>query len=121
MDEGAKRMEEGLNIPLDVEAKDVVLKKQETTNNILDSNIKQQIVEVNDQQPPLVKQKTKRVATLDAFRGLTIVVSYQNHFLIDRRNNKLLETYTHRKWKDQDSNSDHDVRLNNFNIFCQLS
>ncbi|KAK2364192.1 heparan-alpha-glucosaminide N-acetyltransferase [Trifolium repens] len=74
MDKGAKRMEEGLNIPLDEEAKDVVLKKQETTNNIVDSNIKQQIVEVNDQQPALVKQKTKRVATLDAFRGLTIVI-----------------------------------------------
>lgn len=28
-----------------------------------------------DQQPVVVKQKTKRVATLDAFRGLTIVVS----------------------------------------------
>lgn len=28
-----------------------------------------------EEQPlPLVKQKTKRVATLDAFRGLTIVV-----------------------------------------------
>lgn len=27
-------------------------------------------------EQPLVKQKTKRVATLDAFRGLTIVVIY---------------------------------------------
>lgn len=70
MDEGAKRMEEGNNLPLD----DEVLKKQETTNINGDSDIKQQIAEQDDQQPALVKQKTKRVATLDAFRGLTIVV-----------------------------------------------
>ncbi|KAK6126244.1 hypothetical protein DH2020_040016 [Rehmannia glutinosa] len=30
--------------------------------------------EQNDEQPIMIKQKTKRVATLDAFRGLTIVL-----------------------------------------------
>jgi len=76
MDEGAKRMEEGNNLELDDDdAKNEVLKKQETTNINGDSDIKQQIAEQDDQQPVLVKQKTKRVATLDAFRGLTIVVS----------------------------------------------
>jgi heparan-alpha-glucosaminide N-acetyltransferase len=75
MDEGAKRMEEGINLALDDNAKDDLLKKQERNNISGDSNIKQQIVEENDdQEPALVKQKTKRVATLDAFRGLTIVV-----------------------------------------------
>jgi heparan-alpha-glucosaminide N-acetyltransferase len=74
MDEGAKRMEEGINLALDDNAKDDLLKKQERTNINGDSNIKQQIVEEDDVQPALVKQKSKRVATLDAFRGLTIVV-----------------------------------------------
>ncbi|WJX84677.1 heparan-alpha-glucosaminide N-acetyltransferase [Trifolium repens] len=75
MDEGAKRMEEGINLALDDNAKDDLLKKQERNNISGDSNIKQQIVEENDdQEPALVKQKTKRVATLDAFRGLTIVL-----------------------------------------------
>ncbi|RHN48535.1 putative heparan-alpha-glucosaminide N-acetyltransferase [Medicago truncatula] len=75
MDEGVKRMEEGNNLPLDDDAKNEVLKKQETTNINGDSDIKQQIAEQDDQQPVLlVKQKTKRVATLDAFRGLTIVL-----------------------------------------------
>lgn len=79
MDEGVKRMEEGNNLPLDDDAKNEVLKKQETTNINGDSDIKQQIAEQDDQQPVLlVKQKTKRVATLDAFRGLTIVVSLCN-------------------------------------------
>lgn len=33
------------------------------------------VQETMEQEQPLVKQKTRRVATLDAFRGLTIVVS----------------------------------------------
>jgi len=83
MDEGAKRMEEGNNLPLDDDdAKNEVLKKQETTNINGDSDIKQQIAEQDDQQPVLVKQKTKRVATLDAFRGLTIVVSFCIYYII---------------------------------------
>ncbi|PNY02784.1 heparan-alpha-glucosaminide N-acetyltransferase-like protein, partial [Trifolium pratense] len=73
MDE-AKRMEEGINLALDDNAKDDLLKKQERTNTNVDSNIKQQISEEDDQQLTLVKQKSKRVATLDAFRGLTIVL-----------------------------------------------
>lgn len=54
MDE-AKRMEEGVSTPHNGDGDSI-----------------QQIVE---QEQPLVKQKKKRVATLDAFRGLTIVVS----------------------------------------------
>ncbi|PNX80336.1 heparan-alpha-glucosaminide N-acetyltransferase-like protein, partial [Trifolium pratense] len=69
-----KRMEEGLNIPLDDEAKDEVLKKKQETINSVDSNIKHQIAEEDDEKDALVKPKTKRVATLDAFRGLTIVI-----------------------------------------------
>lgn len=45
------------------------------------SAVLDQLVEQNgedDDQQPLVKQKSKRVATLDAFRGLTIVVSNIN-------------------------------------------
>ncbi|WVY95844.1 hypothetical protein V8G54_027995 [Vigna mungo] len=53
MDE-AKRMEEGVSTPHNG-----------------DGDFIQQIVE---QEQPLVKQKKKRVATLDAFRGLTIVL-----------------------------------------------
>jgi len=54
MDE-AKRMEEGFSTPHNGDGDSI-----------------EQIVE---QEQPSVKQKTKRVATLDAFRGLTIVVS----------------------------------------------
>ncbi|XP_027936131.1 heparan-alpha-glucosaminide N-acetyltransferase-like [Vigna unguiculata] len=53
MDE-AKRMEEGFSTPHNGDGDSI-----------------EQIVE---QEQPSVKQKTKRVATLDAFRGLTIVV-----------------------------------------------
>lgn len=76
MDE-AKRMEEGLKLQLDHEDAKDELKEQETIN-IVDSNVDQHgtytMAKPVDQQPELVKQKTKRVATLDAFRGLTIVV-----------------------------------------------
>lgn len=34
-----------------------------------------QVEQQNLEEQPLVKQKTKRIATLDAFRGLTVVVS----------------------------------------------
>jgi len=67
MDE-AKRMEEGLKLELDHEDAKDELKKQEETNNIVDSNIDQ------NGTYTMAKQNTKRVATLDAFRGLTIVV-----------------------------------------------
>jgi len=74
MDE-AKRMEEGLKLQLDHEDAKDELKKEET-NNIVDSNIDQHdtMAKPVDQQPKLAKQNTKRIATLDAFRGLTIVV-----------------------------------------------
>lgn len=75
MDEGAKRMEEGINVALDIdEAKDEDLKNQETTNINGNSSMDQHDTADTMAKPALVKQKTKRVATLDAFRGLTIVV-----------------------------------------------
>ncbi|XP_058740308.1 uncharacterized protein LOC131612556 [Vicia villosa] len=75
MDEGAKRMEEGINVSLDIDdAKDEVLKNQETTNINGNSSIDQHDTADTMAKPALVKQKTKRVATLDAFRGLTIVL-----------------------------------------------
>ncbi|WVZ06003.1 hypothetical protein V8G54_019349 [Vigna mungo] len=67
MDEGTERMEEGLNSPLNGDGNKNDLKKQVTIKS----------VEHDDRdtaEPPLVKKKTKRVATLDAFRGLTIVL-----------------------------------------------
>lgn len=64
MDEDGKRMEEGLNAK-----DDDVLKKEETSNINEDVNIDHPGTDT------MVKQKTKRIATLDAFRGLTIVVS----------------------------------------------
>lgn len=86
--DGAKKMEEGrLNSPLNDDANGD-LKKQEINkvkneDSIIEYDREtmvkpvgepvQQIAE--EDQQPLVKQKTKRVATLDAFRGLTIVVS----------------------------------------------
>lgn len=45
------------------------LVSHENEQNILDQPLQQQ----EEEEPPL-KQKSKRVATLDAFRGLTIVV-----------------------------------------------
>lgn len=89
MDE-AKRMEEGLNSQLknDDDANNDGLKKQEMNNGYSNSTIEhdrdtmarpevgESVKQIAEQeQPVLIKQKTKRVATLDAFRGLTIVVS----------------------------------------------
>ncbi|KAG5130284.1 hypothetical protein JHK84_036681 [Glycine max] len=83
MDE-AKRMEEGLNTPHNDYHKGELKQEIEKINGEGDSiehdrdtrttqegESVQQIVE---QEQPLVKQKTRRVATLDAFRGLTIVL-----------------------------------------------
>lgn len=90
MDE-AKRMEEGLNSQLknDDDANNDGLKKQEMNNGYSNSTIEhdrdtmarpevgESVKQIAEQeQPVLIKQKTKRVATLDAFRGLTIVVSW---------------------------------------------
>ncbi|CAK8543919.1 unnamed protein product [Lathyrus sativus] len=63
MDEGGKRMEEGLDLALDIDAKDDNVSKKEETSNIDEH-----------ETDTMVKQKTKRIATLDAFRGLTIVI-----------------------------------------------
>jgi len=82
MDE-AKRMEEGLSsTPQNGELKQEIEKTngdgdsiehdRDTRSTTQEGESTRQIVE---QEQPLVKQKTKRVATLDAFRGLTIVVS----------------------------------------------
>jgi len=90
MDEGAKRMEEGLNSALDEDGNKDDLKKQvtvksskgsSTVEHEKDTMAKPVTVDEPSEQP-VVKKKTKRVATLDAFRGLTIVVSaLQNPFL----------------------------------------
>ncbi|RDX67715.1 Heparan-alpha-glucosaminide N-acetyltransferase, partial [Mucuna pruriens] len=83
MDEESKRMEEGLNSPLnnDDGNKDD-LKKQETVKTIIEHDkdtlmakpVPESVQQIAQQEQPLVKHKTKRVATLDAFRGLTIVL-----------------------------------------------
>ncbi|KAL9318194.1 hypothetical protein ACSQ67_014711 [Phaseolus vulgaris] len=81
MDE-AKRMEEGLSsTPQNGELKQEIEKTngdgdsiehdRDTRSTTQEGESTRQIVE---QEQPLVKQKTKRVATLDAFRGLTIVL-----------------------------------------------
>lgn len=92
MDE-AKRMEEGRNTPQNDHHKDELKQEFEKTNGHGDSiehdrdtrttQEGESIQQIVEQEQPLVKQKPKRVATLDAFRGLTIVVSV------------LLSTYFH--------------------------
>lgn len=73
MDE-AKKMEEGVvmrhrDSENDDHSKEET-KKTDTNGVGMDSDVKEQTV---------VKQKSKRVATLDAFRGLTIVVCIYMH------------------------------------------
>ncbi|XP_022766130.1 heparan-alpha-glucosaminide N-acetyltransferase-like [Durio zibethinus] len=73
------KMEEGLvhvEVVPDQECKDKhdgKVEKKEGGGNI-DNEKEEKVEEHNLEQQPLVKQKTKRVATLDAFRGLTIVL-----------------------------------------------
>ncbi|TKY62113.1 Heparan-alpha-glucosaminide N-acetyltransferase [Spatholobus suberectus] len=77
MDEEAKRMEEGLKSPLNDDGNKDELKKQETIKTSNGGSIiehDKSVQPIAEQEQPLVKQKTKRVATLDAFRGLTIVL-----------------------------------------------
>ena len=84
MDE-AKRMEEGLKTTYNDYHKGELKHEIERTNGNGDSiehdkdaRITQEgesVQQIVEQEQPLVKQKTRRVATLDAFRGLTIVVS----------------------------------------------
>lgn len=85
MDEETKRMEEGIKSQLnDGGNKEYDLKEEETiqtnkggstTEHDKDTLAKPVVLGESEVEQPVVKQKTKRVATLDAFRGLTIVVS----------------------------------------------
>ncbi|XP_027349149.1 heparan-alpha-glucosaminide N-acetyltransferase-like [Abrus precatorius] len=80
MDEESKRMEEGLNPALKGEGKGEMIKSNNNNNNggciIGDEKdtMAKGVDEIAEQEQPAVKQKRKRVATLDAFRGLTIVL-----------------------------------------------
>lgn len=52
--------------------------KSDSTDVIIDCSKEEAAAADEAAEQPLVRPKTKRVATLDAFRGLTIVVSYSN-------------------------------------------
>ena len=93
MDE-AKRMEEGLNSPMNGDGKDEI-KKQESIKSIggdaiehskdaMAEPVGESVQQTAQQGQPLVKQRTKRVATLDAFRGLTIAVSVLQTFFLSK-------------------------------------
>ncbi|XVF76369.1 hypothetical protein PTKIN_Ptkin13bG0261000 [Pterospermum kingtungense] len=71
------KMEEGLAHEQGKEKHDgkVMGKKGAGAEDIIENEKEEKIeLQQNLEQQPLVKQKTKRVATLDAFRGLTIVL-----------------------------------------------
>lgn len=76
MDVEAKRIEEGLRTTdenhdlKDSTIKDEHEHQEESRVALVESHNVRQI----EQEQPLVKQKPKRIATLDAFRGLTVVV-----------------------------------------------
>ncbi|KAF5940632.1 hypothetical protein HYC85_021799 [Camellia sinensis] len=87
--EDPRRVEEGLgHIPLedyDREKKKELAKIDDESDRIDDDDTEkegrsraeqddQQVKEKDKEEQPLIKKKSKRVATLDAFRGLTIVV-----------------------------------------------
>ena len=77
VEDDAKRLEEGLKVNDEKEHKEIMTdatdrveeKKAVLTEPPVVENVKGE-----EEQPLQVKQKSKRVATLDAFRGLTIVV-----------------------------------------------
>ena len=88
--EDPRRVEEGLgHIPLedyDHEKKKELAKIDDEADRIDDDDTEkegrsraeqddQQVKEKDKEAQPLIKEKSKRVATLDAFRGLTIVVN----------------------------------------------
>ncbi|XP_027363134.1 heparan-alpha-glucosaminide N-acetyltransferase-like [Abrus precatorius] len=74
MDE-AKRLEEGLSTPQNGYHKDELKQEIENTNGDGDSIEHERDTRTTpEQEHSLVKHKTRRVATLDAFRGLTIVL-----------------------------------------------
>ncbi|KAK6147081.1 hypothetical protein DH2020_017993 [Rehmannia glutinosa] len=70
--EDPRKLEEGLATGKKLTSKD---DDHQSTNDISNENEHKSIA-TSDQpeEQPLIKQKTKRVATLDAFRGLTIVL-----------------------------------------------
>ncbi|KAK4281519.1 hypothetical protein QN277_013000 [Acacia crassicarpa] len=76
MDVEGKRMEEGFrNTDENHDLKDYTIKdehehQKETRVALMESHNVRQI----EQEQPIVKQKPKRIATLDAFRGLTVVL-----------------------------------------------
>lgn len=89
MDEGeAKRLEEGHSHRYATAGNDDDHKDEREKPNDMDFEAKEHVhdkeikvntagIELNagkEEEKPQVKQKSKRVATLDAFRGLTIVV-----------------------------------------------
>ncbi|KAL2345096.1 hypothetical protein Fmac_006381 [Flemingia macrophylla] len=79
MDEESKRMEEGIKSPLKEESIKVSNEKGFVTEHDKDKManpvaVGESVKKIDEQEQPLVKQKNKRVATLDAFRGLTIVL-----------------------------------------------
>lgn len=73
--EDPKRMEEGYGHAVSVsreKPKPIVEEKIEEESKLATET---QEETKGDEKPMLVKEKSKRIATLDAFRGLTIVVS----------------------------------------------
>ncbi|KAL0375021.1 UNVERIFIED_CONTAM: hypothetical protein Sradi_3417800 [Sesamum radiatum] len=82
--EDPRKLEEGFGNGAQPASKDKDFQGKKATENIVHDAIsnenEQKSITTSDlpeerrEQEPLVKQKTKRVATLDAFRGLTIVL-----------------------------------------------
>ncbi|KAL8246114.1 hypothetical protein R6Q59_007330 [Mikania micrantha] len=73
--EGPKRLEEGLGhapIVARNEPEATMAKRKEDQSQM--TTKEHDVHEPNDGEKPVLKQKSRRVATLDAFRGLTIVL-----------------------------------------------
>ncbi|KAE8679387.1 putative Major facilitator superfamily protein [Hibiscus syriacus] len=68
------KMEEGLARSKVDHAGEDIENMGKKEDKLVEEQQQLQLQERQQQQPPLVKQKTKRIATLDAFRGLTIVL-----------------------------------------------
>lgn len=81
--EHPKRLEEGLAHETKDKNELFSEKVDKTNDRDVTNREKEDTSSVNQQkqqqQQPLVKQKAKRVATLDAFRGLTVAVSDINY------------------------------------------
>ena len=72
MDYDAKRVEEGLG---HVHKEDITEKEDKIEKDESGAAPAQSVEQKGEEQPIIKQQKSKRIATLDAFRGLTIVVS----------------------------------------------